>query len=115
MDEPDPLAKESWFNNKWRPAMSWLYFSICACDFIIFPIMNAAINVDMKSFHDWHPLTLQGGGLFHVAMGGIVGAAVWTRTKEKMAMFGQNGGVVTDQTTEAGSGPPQAARSSRAD
>ena len=31
----------------------------------------------------WQSLTLQGGGLFHIAFGAILGAAAWTRGMEK--------------------------------
>lgn len=33
----------------------------------------------------WMPLTLQGAGLFHAAMGAILGIAAWTRGREKIA------------------------------
>jgi hypothetical protein len=33
----------------------------------------------------WVPLTLQGGGLYHISMGAILGIAAWTRGKEKVA------------------------------
>jgi len=34
-------------------------------------------------YHAWTPLTLQAGGLFHAAMGAILGIGSWTRGKEK--------------------------------
>jgi Holin of 3TMs, for gene-transfer release len=109
--EPDTLANEGWFNSRWRPAMAWLYAVICAFDFLVFPMFNAILQPEATAatFHEWHPLTLQGGGLFHVAMGGIVGSAVWTRTKEKMAIYGGGdpGGSnsqVSVKTEEAGLG-----------
>ena len=33
----------------------------------------------------WQPLTLQGGGLVHVAFGAIIGVTAFGRTKEKLA------------------------------
>lgn len=34
----------------------------------------------------WSPLTLQGAGLFHLAMGGILGVTAWSRGQEKMTL-----------------------------
>lgn len=116
--EPDALANEGWFNSRWRPAMCWLYFTVCASDFILFPIFNALLQPDATAatFHEWRPLTLQGGGLFHVAMGGIVGSAVWTRTREKIAIYGGSS-METDNAAGStmGEGPVMPQRSSRAD
>jgi hypothetical protein len=88
MEEPSPLANEGWFNNRWRPAMAWLWFSVSAFDFILFPILNAlAAGMKLIPYQPWQPLSLQGGGLFHFAMGGVVGVSVWTRTEEKKAIY----------------------------
>lgn len=38
----------------------------------------------LKNPSVWSPLTLQGGGLFHLSMGAIVGFHVWGRTQEKI-------------------------------
>jgi hypothetical protein len=40
---------------------------------------------DGKVETQWKPLTLEGAGLFHMAMGAILGIAVYGRTQEKMA------------------------------
>lgn len=40
----------------------------------------------------WSPLTLQGAGLFHMAMGAIIGVAAFGRTQEKLA-GANNGGL----------------------
>lgn len=32
----------------------------------------------------WDPITLGGGGLFHVAMGAVLGITAYGRTKEKL-------------------------------
>jgi hypothetical protein len=40
----------------------------------------------------WQPLTLQGAGLFHIAMGAIIGVAAWGRTQEKLG-GANNGGI----------------------
>jgi hypothetical protein len=79
--------KEDWMNAKWRPMMGWMYMSVCICDFIVFPILwslHQAINHGQVS-NQWDPLTLKGAGLFHMAMGAVLGIAAYGRTQEKMA------------------------------
>jgi hypothetical protein len=78
--------KEDWMNSKWRPAMGWLYLVVCSADFVAFPILWSVLQ---GMFHgtintQWQPLTLQGAGLFHIAMGAIIGVAAWGRTQEKL-------------------------------
>jgi hypothetical protein len=71
---------ETRFSTTWRPAMAWLYMTICACDFIIFPIANAAFAEIFKvPYVEWHPITLSSGGMIHVAFGAILGVTAWTR------------------------------------
>lgn len=82
---------EHWLQTYWRPAMAWSYLVICVCDFIVFPAVTAALySSHGATIQEWHPITLEGGGLYHVAMGAIVGVTSWQRTREKMAQF-QNG------------------------
>jgi len=79
--------KESHFNSKWRPAMGWLYLSVCAFDFIIFPVlwnMAQATFLNQVVFTQWNPLTLQGAGFFHIAMGAVLGVTAYGRTQEKI-------------------------------
>ena len=127
VDDPPVLANEGWFNNRWRPAMAWLWFSVSACDFILFPVLNAAAaGAKLIPYAPWSPITLQGGGLFHVAMGAVVGVAVWQRTQEKLAIFNNpltGGSAVSQSTTTTTSSsvqqrdpnPPAITQSSRAD
>lgn len=79
-------TNEHWVNNKWRPMMGWLYFAVCITDFILFPIMWSILQATMNGSvtTPWQPITLQGAGLFHVAMGAVLGIAVYGRTKEKI-------------------------------
>jgi hypothetical protein len=78
--------KEDWMNSKWRPMMGWMYMVVCITDFVIFPILWSLIQVhgDGKVESQWMPITLQGAGLFHIAMGAILGIAAYGRTQEKM-------------------------------
>jgi len=79
--------QESWVNKKWRPVMGWTYMVICILDFAIFPIawsiLQAMANGTVTS--QWDPLTLKGAGLFHLAMGAVLGIAAFGRTQEKIA------------------------------
>lgn len=80
-------AKETWLNNKWRPAMGWVYMVTCVTDFIIFPILWALFQAHLgqSPLNPWEPLTLQGAGLYHMAMGAILGITAWSRGKEKIS------------------------------
>ena len=75
-----------WINNKWRPAMGWLYMGTCFFDFVIFPILWSILQTLQggQVTSQWQPLTLQGAGLYHIAMGAVLGIAAYGRTKEKL-------------------------------
>ena len=71
----------------WRPMMGWTYMATCMFDFIVGPILynvlqfyNPGQHLDM-----WHAITLQGGGLYHIAMGAILGISAYGNTKEKIS------------------------------
>lgn len=89
-------AQETWFDNRWRPAMAWQYFIVCLFDFLIAPILMGFYSAYTGEFHSWDPLTIRGGGLYHIAMGGVVGVAVWSRGKEKMAILNTVGATGVD-------------------
>ena len=86
--------KEDWMNSKWRPMMGWMYMLICTMDMVVFPVLwsllqslsHGAVN------SQWQPLTLQGAGLFHIAMGAVLGIAAHGRTQEKLN-GANNGGL----------------------
>ena len=70
-----------------RPMMGWIYMLTCTCDFVLFPIlwsMLQALSAGAVT-NQWQPLTLQGAGLYHIAMGAVLGIAAYGRTKEKVA------------------------------
>jgi len=82
---------EDWMQNKWRPAMGWMYMIICLLDMAIFPILWSFLQVATKQpVSQWQPLTLQGAGLFHLAMGAVLGIAAFGRTQEKVAGMASN-------------------------
>ena len=85
--------KEDWMNSKWRPMMGWMYMLVCMFDMILFPILWSLLQtVTHTPITQWNPLTLQGAGLFHIAMGAVLGIAAFGRTQEKMA-GANNGGA----------------------
>ena len=84
-------------NSKWRPAMGWMYMGVCVMDMVIFPILWSLLQTLTKTpITQWNPLTLQGAGLFHIAMGAVLGIAAMGRTQEKLA--GANAGGATAPT-----------------
>ncbi|NBP16912.1 hypothetical protein EBU95_21450, partial [bacterium] len=78
--------KEDWMNSKWRPAMGWTYMGTCIFDFVLAPILWSLLqSVSNGSVQtQWQPLTLQGAGLYHIAMGAVLGIAAYGRTQEKL-------------------------------
>ena len=104
--------KEDWMNTKWRPMMGWLYMAVCAFDFVIFPILWSVLHAvtHATTITQWQPLTLQGAGLFHIAMGAVLGIAAFGRTQEKLN-GANNGGL---QQPAAFSVPPAAPSSFQA-
>ena len=77
---------EDWMQKKWRPAMGWMYMVVCMMDMVVFPVLWSLVQVLTKQpVSQWNPLTLQGAGLFHLAMGAVLGIAAFGRTQEKMA------------------------------
>ena len=77
---------EDWMNSKWRPMMGWMYMVVCTADFVVFPVLWSLVQMigggEVRT--QWSPITLQGAGLFHMAMGAILGIAAYGRTQEKL-------------------------------
>ena len=88
--------QEDWMTKKWRPMMAMMYMTCCLFDFALFPIMFTLVQfwevqAANDAFRQWVPITLQGGGLFHVAMGAVLGVSAYGRTQEKVAGASQVG------------------------
>lgn len=75
-----------WINNKWRPMMGWTYMATCIFDFIVGPVVWSVLQIvgTGKVEIQWNPLTLSNGGLYHIAMGAILGISAWSRGQEKI-------------------------------
>ena len=97
--------KEDWMNSKWRPMMGWMYMLICTMDMVVFPVLWSLLQTLTHSpITQWNPLTLQGAGLFHIAMGAVLGIAAFGRTQEKLG--GANNGGAQTPATGFSSGTP---------
>lgn len=105
---PQSFTEEKWFM-RWRHFAAYIYLIICIFDFIVMPIVyesnNRMLPVEAlriaQEFQDagsqelvftalmtkraWDPITLLGAGTFHIAFGAILGAAAWTRGREREA------------------------------
>lgn len=105
-------GEDSWIGILWKPAAAIIYLLICLFDFVVVPVYmglwapklheiimaikdlpaDAQIVVLNLELAPWEPLTLKGGGLFHVAFGAILGATVWTRGQERVNEIRQGWG-----------------------
>jgi hypothetical protein len=67
--------------------MAVTYMATIWFDFILGPVLFNILQYwnPGQAIGMWVPLTLQGGGLYHISMGAILGIAAWTRGKEKVA------------------------------
>ena len=100
------LKKEDWMNSKWRPMMGWMYMLVCMFDMIVFPVLWSLLQtLTHTPITQWNPLTLQGAGLFHIAMGAVLGIAAFGRTQEKLN-GANNGGAQTPTSSFAAPSTP---------
>jgi hypothetical protein len=99
--------KEDWMNSKWRPMMGWMYMLVCTMDMVIFPVLWSLLQTTTgTAITQWNPLTLQGAGLFHIAMGAVLGIAAFGRTQEKLG-GANNGGAQLPSSGFAAPSAPQ--------
>ena len=79
--------KEDFMTSKWRPMMAMSYMATILFDFILGPILYNVLQYwnPGQAVGMWVPLTLQGGGMYHIAMGAILGISAFTRGQEKIA------------------------------
>lgn len=100
---------EMWYHRIWLPLCSFTYIAICLFDFVLMPIQTAVHNAIVEeriitalkttpgseatfatdyekstsTTKQWTPLTLQGGGLFHLSFGALLAAGAATRGLQK--------------------------------
>lgn len=89
---------EDWLRTTWRPMMAYVYMAVVIFDFILAPVLWSAIQALAHGSVavQWQPLTLIGGGIFHAAMGGVLGISAWTRGVEKITELREKTGSDTD-------------------
>lgn len=104
--------KEDWTIRKYRPMMAWMYMAICTFDFIIAPILFAITQLSTENMVQWQPLTMKAGGLFHLAMGAIIGVSAWSRGQEKMRYM-ESIGHLQEQYSQDDEDEPISRRRSR--
>lgn len=69
----------------------YVYLFICLVDFFIAPLMwNIGMTMMDKEVQlatsRWTPLTLEGGAMFHLSFGAILGATAWRKKDEVEAL-----------------------------
>jgi hypothetical protein len=94
-----PQSWQKWMTTTWRPLMAVTYMATIWFDFIIGPIIFNMLQFRSgeQLISSWTPLTLQGGGLYHLAMGAVLGIAAWTRGQEKVASMNSPTGYDSDE------------------
>ena len=74
-------------NRHWRDWAGVVYLFICLVDFFLAPLMwNFGLTMMDKEVQlassRWTPLTLEGGAMFHLSFGAILGATAWRKKDE---------------------------------
>jgi hypothetical protein len=66
--------------------MAVAYMAIILFDFIVAPILWSILQAIAEGIvmQQWSPLTLLSGGIFHAAMGAVLGISAFTRGQEKL-------------------------------
>ena len=98
--------QEDWMARRWRPMMGWMYMAVCTFDFVVAPVLWAFLQAKLgQPVTQWKPLTLEGAGLFHMAMGAVLGVAAYGRTQEKLG-GANNGGLQLPSSQPAAPSAP---------
>lgn len=93
------MKEETWLKTYWRPAMAWQYMIVCLFDFVLAPVMMAWLSYATNTpVVPWASLTLQGSGLYHLAMGAVIGVAAWSRGKEKIQKMMVDGDIIESES-----------------
>ena|ERR1700744_1770192 len=71
------LLQPTWMNI-WKEVLSYVFSAVIAFDFIIAPSTVMILDgIAKANLPTWQPLTLQGGGLFYVAMAAILSVGAY--------------------------------------
>lgn len=105
------IAEEPMRN--WRVLAAYVYLLICIFDFVAMPVITQVIasknketivelvkeqdskviveGLDKISAQQWEPITVKGGGMFHISFGAILTGAAVTKGFERREMVRNNG------------------------
>jgi hypothetical protein len=87
----EDMKQEGWIRSHWRPMMAFVYMAVIIFDFIIGPIFWSIVQIYGGSVAlQWTPLTLISGGVFHAAMGAVLGISAFSRGREKVETLKAN-------------------------
>ena len=79
------MKPEHWMRTHWRPMMAYVYMAVVIFDFILGPVFWSIVQIYGGSVSlQWVPLTLISGGIFHAAMGAVLGISAFSRGREKI-------------------------------
>jgi len=83
-----PKRQELFMSRHWRGLMGFTYCFICLFDFVLGPclyfyVQQFETQVSNDVYRQWQSMTLQGGGLFHLSMGAVLGVSSWGKTQER--------------------------------
>ena len=80
------MKPEAWIQKYWRPMMAIVYMVVILFDFVVAPIFWSLLQAIASGsvVVQWAPLTLLSGGIFHAAMGAVLGISAFTRGQEKL-------------------------------
>jgi len=85
----DTFLNKKWYL-EWRAVMAWSYAVVCLSDFLLCPILvlisNWFMHVPFEQSKEWIPVTLQGGGFYHLAMGAVLGVSSWMKGNTEKVM-----------------------------
>jgi hypothetical protein len=83
--EGEYMKPEHWMRTHWRPMMAYVYMAVVIFDFILGPVFWSIVQIYGGSVSlQWVPLTLISGGIFHAAMGAVLGISAFSRGREKI-------------------------------
>jgi hypothetical protein len=82
--------EETFMSRHWRGLVGFEYVLICVCDFMILPMLyfwvqQYEVQAANDAYRQWSPLTVQGGGLYHLSHMAIMGVSSWGKTQERTA------------------------------
>lgn len=108
MVEEEKVSSTEWAMNNWKIWMAFIYTVICVFDFIIAPswiglnrtdflelivtlellapdVQARALEISRVAYE---PITLKGGGLFHLSFGAILTTSAFNRNDPKLQGLG---------------------------